>query len=112
MRKAIRYAFLLVILAVVGAEAESQRPAVFGRPRDLPEVGHTIYVGAWEQAHLKARCLGETNVLIAFPESYMTVSADSARFGENGDVILTGVVTIKMDTDARAVSEKLIRPPN
>ena len=114
MGLAVRCAFLLAILGVIGTEAASQRERpIFGRPRWHPGDGTTPFVGTADKGVRVELGLGfEGNVLLAFPESYMTISADRLTWGARGwdkdTLSLDGNVRITINRDAKAAFDKLV----
>ena len=111
MRLAIRFVFLFAILGTVSTAAASQMQ-VFGRPRHVAEPGFTIYVGSADKAYLKDRGIElGSNVLIAFPESSMVVTADGYAI-EDGSLVLKGNSRIRIDTDAKAIIRRIVELPD
>lgn len=106
MKLAIRCALLLAILAIASTAAEGQG-ALFGRPGHTAAPGFTIFMGATDKAHLKSRGVElASNVLIAFPDSSIVITADGARWVD-GAIELKGNARIKIDTDAKALMERI-----
>jgi hypothetical protein len=111
MRLAIRCAVLLAIVGLVSTVAASQRP-IFGRATWNPGDGTTPFVGTADKSVRVELGLGfEGNVLLAFPESYMTITADRLTWGGRGwdrnTLSLDGNVRITINTDANAAFQKI-----
>jgi hypothetical protein len=111
MRLAVRCGVLLALVGLVSIEAASQRP-IFGRTTWNPGDGTTPFVGTGDKTIRVELGLGfEGNVLLAFPESNMTITADRLTWGGRGwdrnTLSLDGNVRITINTDAKAVFQKI-----
>lgn len=111
MRTALRCAFLLVTLcgvASTNAAGQSGQPGtIFGRPTHASAPGSTFFVGASGQEFLATKGL-DGKVLIVFPDSSMTLTADSWTWKEDGKLTLTGNVSVNLDVDGKAIFQKIV----
>lgn len=111
MRTAIRCAFLcLAIVGVASIDASGQSGqsgTIFGRPTHASSPGSTLFVGASGQEFLATKGL-DGKVLIVFPDSSMTLTADSWTWKEDSKLTLTGHVSVNLDIDGKAVFDKIV----